>query len=341
MDEQIRKLERLTSLGDAEAENKLYRFIIRSGTKELENILSRHPRLLERHYLEAKEANKLVKYGDFELFPDQLTGLYKLADQFKQQLHLIDQTPIDYVSSCIKIKLGVITSFDLTRAIADPSASDYAPHDELIFPKEFIFLKELMFRNVRYNQKPVKELDINSCINLEKITCSSIKTRNLDFSNNPKLKFVTLKHMKLDNIKFQTNTLVELDCKHCSLIELDLKEQNKLEYLDCSYNDILDLDVSNYPNLKILECYHNRLINLNLKNQLKLEELGCHENNLRELDLNDCENLKSICCRDNLLTKLDLRNNNKLEHYDIFGNRYLETQFPAHMDWLNHKIKKS
>lgn len=126
-----------------------------------------------------------------------------------------------------------------------------------------------------YNNE-LKELDLRSNVNLERLSCSSNQITELDLRSNVNLK----------NLSCGWNELNELDITNCT----------KLQELSCMYSEIKKLDVSKCPELQKLECQSNQITSLNLSACTLLEELDCSRNPIQVLDVTCCPKLKKLNC---------------------------------------------
>lgn len=122
-------------------------------------------------------------------------------------------------------------------------------------------------------------------------------------------------------------SLEELDCRDCTIHEIDLRKNinlihlsfsdvsvdkiqfpagDKLESLSINNSQCGAIDLSIFPNLQHLVLNNCKLKTLDLSKCPQLVELVCTSNQIAALDLSKTPKLQRLLCDENLLTALDL-----------------------------------
>lgn len=173
----------------------------------------------------------------------------------------------------------------------------------------------------QWNHKPLTDLDVTTCVNLQQLRCYHNDTNKLDLSNNTQLYHLYYYNCNLNELDVSNNTgLNGLECQGNNLNELNVSNNTQLSILNCYNNKLSELDLSSNPKLYQLQCYGNNLSELDLSNNTKLEYLLCGDNNLKELDLSNNTEIYDLSCQYNNLSELDLSNNTKLRYLYCHGN---------------------
>ncbi|MFV8344484.1 T9SS type A sorting domain-containing protein [Flavobacterium sp. ZB4P13] len=130
----------------------------------------------------------------------------------------------------------------------------------------------------------------------------------------------------IDGISYFTN-LIYLNCRSCSIDNLDVTQLKNLVELNCDYNFIKNLNVVGLTNLKILNC---KQINddLDLTGLTNLEYLDCNNSTMLTLDLSQCPNLITLKLSFiNSLKNLSVSGLNNLQSVLITGSSLINLSF--------------
>lgn len=188
------------------------------------------------------------------------------------EAHFPDDFFRDYVSQHFDADEDVQLDDEEIRAVVqmDLTTRYFSKCTSLKGLEFFVYLQDLELGT----SGRLKELDVSANVNLERLSCRSIKIQELDLRQNRKLEFLKLTSLS------ELSSLA-LDCP-------------KLDTLILSSLPLGTLDVSASPDLVYVECSKCELAALDLKHCAGLKVLDCSENSLKTLDLNDKGQLESF-----------------------------------------------
>ena len=188
------------------------------------------------------------------------------------EAHFPDDFFRDYVSQHFDADENVQLDDEEIRAVVqmDLTTRYFSKCTSLKGLEFFVYLQDLELGT----SGRLKELDVSANVNLERLSCRSIKIQELDLRQNRKLEFLKLTSLS------ELSSLA-LDCP-------------KLDTLILSSLPLGTLDVSASPDLVYVECSKCELAALDLKHCAGLKVLDCSENSLKTLDLNDKAQLESF-----------------------------------------------
>ena len=188
------------------------------------------------------------------------------------EAHFPDDFFRDYVSQHFDADENVQLDDEEIRAVVqmDLTTRYFSKCTSLKGLEFFVYLQDLELGT----SGRLKELDVSANVNLERLSCRSIKIQELDLRQNRKLEFLKLTSLS------ELSSLA-LDCP-------------KLDTLILSSLPLGTLDVSASPDLLYVECSKCELAALDLKHCAGLKVLDCSENSLKTLDLNDKGQLESF-----------------------------------------------
>lgn len=171
--------------------------------------------------------------------------------------------------------------------------------------------------NIKIDINDDKEIQLNEALNVYQL--------NIDnYSLNMTGPFGVLHG--IDGISYFTN-LIYLNCRSCSIDNLDVTQLKNLVELNCDYNFIKNLNVVGLTNLKILNC---KQINddLDLTGLTNLEYLDCNNSKMSTLDLSQCPNLITLKLSFiNSLKNLSVSGLNNLQSVLITGSSLINLSF--------------
>jgi hypothetical protein len=163
---------------------------------------------------------------------------------------------------------------------------------------------------LKCNSNKLRNLDLNSNINLDTLECYNNDLRYLDLRQNTNLKIVFCSFNKLASLDLGKNTnLSRLKCNNNKLTSLELSSNIKIDTIECYKNDLSSLDLIENTKLKIVFCSFNKLTSLDLRRNTNLTRLKCNNNKLTSLNLKQNVNLKITLCLLNKLTSFSLGKN--------------------------------
>lgn len=165
-----------------------------------------------------------------------------------------------------------------------------------------IYLKE-----VDCSSCNISSLEIKKCTLLESLNCCNNVIKTLDISSFGNLQYLNCIDNKISSLDFSNALhILEINCGGNLLKELDVLKCEKLEILAIEENAIEFIDLSNNNVLKALICYSNKLIALDIYSPV-IEYLSCAKNKMEWLLLTNKKQLQKLFCQNNsALTVLGL-----------------------------------
>ena len=113
---------------------------------------------------------------------------------------------------------------------------------------------------------------------------------------------------QITDVDLSKNTaLTKVECRRCTLRNLDTSKLVNLEILLCCANNLSKIDVSSSQKLKSIDCGWNQIASIDLSKNLELTFLLASWNPLDNLDVSGNKNLNELYCNDYLY--INLRHN--------------------------------
>ena len=186
------------------------------------------------------------------------------------EAHFPDDFFRDYVSQHFDADENVQLDDEEIRAVVqmDLTTRYFSKCTSLKGLEFFVYLQDLELGT----SGRLKELDVSANVNLERLSCRSIKIQELDLRQNRKLEFLKLTSLSelsslaLDCPKLDTSILSSLP-----LGTLDVSASPDLVYVECSKCELAALDLKHCAGLKVLDCSENSLKTLDLNDKAQLE----------------------------------------------------------------------
>lgn len=158
------------------------------------------------------------------------------------------------------------------------------------------------------NWSEMQNIDVRSCVKLEKFVVSQTNISELDLSNNTDITF--------------------LDCAQNQLQSLNLSSTIDLEELWAFDNNLTHLDLSANRKLRNLSCAKNALTSLNLSGLKYLNVMRLSNNLIEKIIMDEQPDLREMSVINNLLDKAEIENlfnalprtSDKYQTVHIFNN---------------------
>lgn len=126
----------------------------------------------------------------------------------------------------------------------------------------------------------------------------------------------------LRHIRILGSNISYLDVSGINLPAIDLEACPNLGCLNCSANELLELNLKHCPVLQELYCNSNNLQTIDLVGNPEICLLQLSYNYLGNLELSHCGKLKALYCSNNYLRTLDIKGCHWLCDVDISANSF-------------------
>lgn len=186
------------------------------------------------------------------------------------EAHFPDDFFRDYVSQHFDADEDVQLDDEEIRAVVqmDLTTRYFSKCTSLKGLEFFVYLQDLELGT----SGRLKELDVSANVNLERLSCRSIKIQELDLRQNRKLEFLKLTSLsELSSLALDCPKLDTLILSSLSLGTLDVSASPDLVYVECSKCELAALDLKHCAGLKVLDCSENSLKTLDLNDKAQLE----------------------------------------------------------------------
>lgn len=186
------------------------------------------------------------------------------------EAHFPDDFFRDYVSQHFDADEDVQLDDEEIRAVVqmDLTTRYFSKCTSLKGLEFFVYLQDLELGT----SGRLKELDVSANVNLERLSCRSIKIQELDLRQNRKLEFLQLTSLsELSSLALDCPKLDTLILSSLPLGTLDVSASSDLVYVECSKCELAALDLKHCAGLKVLDCSENSLKTLDLNDKGQLE----------------------------------------------------------------------
>lgn len=186
------------------------------------------------------------------------------------EAHFPDDFFRDYVSQHFDADENVQLDDEEIRAVVqmDLTTRYFSKCTSLKGLEFFVYLQDLELGT----SGRLKELDVSANVNLERLSCRSIKIQELDLRQNRKLEFLKLTSLsELSSLALDCPKLDTLILSSLPLGTLDVSASLDLVYVECSKCELAALDLKHCAGLKVLDCSENSLKTLDLNDKGQLE----------------------------------------------------------------------
>lgn len=218
--------------------------------------------------------------------PRYMQHVYQTPAEYKYQ----GPRALEDVSSSIIPWCLTLQHLELSRVSC---IDDQYCVSSLSFLSQFVTLKSLELNNVGPS---LASRDLAGCTALQKLSLTLIQL--MDGANTA----------YNDRLQIPASpALLELNCRNCSLLHLDLSGCTNLQKLDCFCNNISMLDLHHHTHLTEVRCARNSLRCLDIRSCTVLQVLVCDNNdNLSSLQLPNSISLRSLACTSTSMSSLDV-----------------------------------
>lgn len=212
------------------------------------------------------------------------------------------------------------------------------------FGAEMIFTMNgcIKIKILELNFVPIKNLNAEGCIALEKVTGYKSWLENANFKNCNNLLLLNIYDTNLAVLNIEGCTKLEyINCINNKLVSLDASGATALQNITADNNLLESINVSGCNNLSSLSVSQNKLQQFVLQNLPVLSYLRVDHNLLTSVDLNNLTSLSELNLDHNQLSSFQLNNLPALYKLILSNNLFTDLSFPAAMNISNIDVSNN